>query len=457
MTGRRGMIDRVKTFIRQHQLLDDGGLYLVALSGGADSVALLLVLHELHYRLHAVHCNFHLRGDESDRDETFCESLCARLDIPLHKIHFDTHYYAELHRQSIELAARELRYGYFEQLRMDLGAQGICVAHHRDDSVETILMNLVRGTGVHGLTGIKPRQGNILRPLLGVSRADIERFLAERGQPFVTDSTNLEDEATRNRVRHRLVPLLQQLNPKAVDNILLMAGRMAEVERVVDERLQPLKECSENALKGRSENALKGRREYAVDELLKVAPGSYMLYELLRHRGFNAAQCRQIYCCLTDGSTGRLFSSSDYDLLVDRGKVVVERRAPLFAPKTIPEPGLYIIGENEKLRVSVAAVTPDFAVAKSPQRITVDADKVRFPLTIRRVGQGDTMVPYGMKGHKLLSDMMTDRKMTWFEKRRQRVVVDAAGVTVWLVGWRCDNRVAVEMGVTQRILTIALE
>ena len=449
MTNRRGMIDRIRTFIRQHQLLDDGALYLVALSGGADSVALLLVLHELHYRLHAVHCNFHLRGDESDRDESFCESLCARLDIPLHKIHFDTRYYAELHHQSIELAARELRYGYFEQLRMDLGAQGICVAHHQDDSVETVLMNLVRGTGVHGLTGIKPRQGNILRPLLGVSRADIEQFLAERGQPFVTDSTNLEDEATRNKVRHHWVPLLQQLNPKAVDNILLMAGRMAEVERVVDERLQPLKE--------RSEYALKGRSEYTVDELLKVVPGSYMLYELLRHQGFNAAQCRQIYRCLTDGSTGRLFSSPDYDLLVDRGKVVVERRAPLFAPKTIPEPGLYIIGENEKLRVSVAAVTPGFAVAKQSRMITVDADKVRFPLTIRRVGQGDTMVPYGMKGHKLLSDMMTDRKMTWFEKHRQRVVVDAAGVTVWLVGWRCDNRVAVETGVTQRILTIALE
>ncbi len=435
------MKDRVKTFIRQHQLLDDEGLYLVALSGGADSVALLLVLHELHYRVHAVHCNFHLRGNESDRDEAFCASLCDRLGIPLHKIHFDTRCYAQLHHQSIELAARELRYGYFEQLRMDIGAQGVCVAHHRDDSVETILMNLVRGTGIHGLTGIKPRQGNILRPLLDVTRTDIEQFLKERGQTFVTDSTNLEDDATRNRVRHHLVPLLRQLNPKAVDNILLMAGRMAEVEGVVDGMLQPLKECS----------------EYAIDELLKVAPGSYMLYEVLRNRGFNAVQCRQIYRCMREGCTGRMFSSPDYDLLVDRRKVIIERHAPFFEPKTLPEPGIYIIGENEKLRVAVSAVTPGFVVAKSPRMITVDADKVHFPLTIRRVGQGDTMVPYGMKGHKLLSDMMTDRKMTCFEKRRQRIVTDAAGITLWLVGWRCDNRVAVETGVTQRILTIALE
>ncbi len=433
------MIEQVRQFIRQHRLLDTDGLYLVALSGGADSVALLLVLRELHFRVHAVHCNFHLRGRESDRDEAFCASLCDRLGVPLHRIHFDTRCYAELHRQSIELAARELRYGYFEQLRMDLGAQGICVAHHRDDSVETVLMNLVRGTGIHGLTGIKPRQGHVLRPLLGVPRSDIERFLADRQQPYMTDSTNQEDEATRNRVRHHLVPLLRQLNPKAVDNILLMAGRMAEVERVVDDRLQPLK----------------GRSEYAVDELLEAAPGSYLLYELLRDRGFHAGQCRQIFRCLTDGHTGRIFSSPDYDLLVDRRKVVVEKRAPLFQPKTIPETGLYIIGEHERLSVTVAAVTPDFTVAKSPHVVTLDADKVRFPLTVRRAERGDTMIPYGMTGHKLLSDMMTDRKMTCFEKRRQRVVVDAAGVTVWLVGWRCDNRVAVETGRTRRILTLA--
>ncbi len=435
------MIDRVKTFIQQHQLLDDEGLYLVALSGGADSVALLLVLHELHYRVQAVHCNFHLRGSESDRDEAFCESLCARLGIPLHKVHFDTRYYAEQRHQSIELAARQLRYSYFEQLRIALDAQGVCVAHHRDDSVETILMNLVRGTGVRGLSGIKPRQGHVLRPLLGVARADIEQFLAERGQPYMTDSTNLTDEATRNRVRHHLIPLLRQLNSKAEDNILLMAGRMAEVERAMDGMLQSVKE----------------RSVYAVDELLAAAQGDYLLYELLRDRGFNASQCRQIYRCLTDGCTGRLFSSPDYDLLVDRQQMIIERHAPLFEPKTIPESGIYIIGVDEKLRVDVSAVTSDFSVAKSPQRVTVDADKVHFPLTIRRVEQGDTMVPYGMTGHKLLSDMMTDRKMTYFEKRRQRVVVDATGMVVWLVGWRCDNRVAVEAGVTQHILTIALE
>lgn len=163
------MLSKVKDYIKKHNLLNSNDLYLVALSGGADSVALLLLLDEMGCQLHAVHCNFHLRGEESDRDERFCEQLCQQKNIPFHRIHFDTMTYAETHQVSVEMAARELRYRYFEQLRKDIGAAGVCVAHHRDDTVETVILNLVRGTGLRGLTGIQPKNGNILRPLLGVS------------------------------------------------------------------------------------------------------------------------------------------------------------------------------------------------------------------------------------------------------------------------------------------------
>ena len=167
-------------------------LFLVALSGGADSVCLLLAMKRLGYRVEAIHCNFHLRGAESDRDEEFCKRLCEREQIPFHTVHFDTKTYAEVHKVSIEMAARELRYNYFEQLRKAIDAEAILVAHHKNDAVETLLMNLLRGTGIHGLQGIKPRNGRIIRPLLCVSRQEIVEWLNMIGQDYVTDSTNLD-------------------------------------------------------------------------------------------------------------------------------------------------------------------------------------------------------------------------------------------------------------------------
>ena len=214
------MLNKISAFIEQHQLLrHDDAKYIVALSGGADSVALLLVMHQLGYRVEAAHCNFRLRGQESDRDEQFVAELCNKKQTPLHIIHFDTVAYAKLHQVSIEMAARELRYRYFEQLRQDIGADDVCVAHHQDDAVETLLMNLLRGTGIHGLTGIRPRNGHIVRPMLCVTRAEIVGYLDSAHQPYVTDSTNLVPDVVRNKIRLNVIPQLLALNPSASQNI----------------------------------------------------------------------------------------------------------------------------------------------------------------------------------------------------------------------------------------------
>ena len=178
------MVERVSKYILQHHLMEMDKKYLLALSGGADSVCLLLILKQLGYSIEAVHCNFHLRGEESDRDEQFCVSFCEKQQVPLHLIHFDTREYAALHHLSIEMAARELRYHYFAALCRDLQSDGVCVAHHQDDSVETVLMNLIRGTGVHGLTGIAPlsileSDLKVIRPLLCMTRDEIEQFLQD--------------------------------------------------------------------------------------------------------------------------------------------------------------------------------------------------------------------------------------------------------------------------------------
>ena len=429
------MWSKVKRYIEKYKLLNTNELYLVALSGGADSVALLLLLKNAGFNVHAAHCNFHLRGDESDRDEAFCVELCQRLGVELHRAHFDTREYAELHKVSIEMAARELRYNWFAQLYKDLGAAGVCVAHHRDDSVETVLLNLVRGTGLRGLTGIQPRSelemssGQnpqeqtklvVLRPLLCVSRADIEAFLAEKGQNYVTDSTNLEADVQRNIIRLEVLPLLRKLNPAVAENIQRTAGNLAEAQQVLNVAIASIN----------SSNILK------LSDLEKYGSSEYLAFEWLKRYGFNGNQVRQIL----DAETGRIVSSATgYDVLKDRECLIVEPTLEPFNPMRIPEEGTYALDGNKRFSVRKKPVY----VSKEAHIATLDAAKVQFPLTIRRVEEGDWMQPYGMKGRKLLSDLMTDLKMTVFEKRRQLVVVDSQGVIVWAIGLRIADFVAV--------------
>ncbi len=425
------MWSKVSAYINKHKLLNTNDLYIIALSGGADSVALLLLLKEGGFNVHAAHCNFHLRGEESDRDEAFCVELCRQLSIELHRAHFDTREYAELHKVSIEMAARELRYNWFEQLRKDIGAAGICVAHHRDDSVETVLLNMIRGTGLRGLTGIQPRNGYVLRPLLCVSRDEIEGFLAKKGQKYVVDSTNLEADVMRNKVRLQVLPLLRELNPAVSDNIQRTAENLSEAQLVLNVVIASVKCC----------NILK------LSDLEKYGSSEYLVFEWLQKYGFNGDQVRQIL----DAETGKIVSSAmGYDVLKDRGRLIVEPALEPFKPMRIPEEGTYVL--DEKTRFSVRK-KPAY-VSKDAHVATLDAAKIRFPLTIRRVEEGDWMQPYGMKGKKLLSDMMTDLKMTIFEKRRQLVVVDAQGIIVWAAGLRVVEFVAVSEA-TREVLELA--
>ena len=424
------MWSKVEAYIKKYNLLNTNDLYIVGLSGGADSVALLLMLKEGGFNVHAAHCNFLLRGAESDRDEAFCVSLCQQLGVELHRAHFYTRTYAESHHVSIEMAARELRYKWFEQLRQDIGAAGICVAHHRDDSVETVLLNLVRGTGLRGLTGIQPRNGSILRPLLCVSRAEIEAFLAEKGQGYVTDSTNLEADVQRNIIRLEVLPLLRRLNPAVAENIQRTAENLSEAQQVLNVAIASINSC----------------KILELSDLEKYGSSEYFVYEWLRKYGFNGNQVHQIL----DAETGKIISSvAGCDVLKDRGRLIVEPTLEPFKPMRIPEEGTYVLDEKTRFSVRKKPVY----VSKEPRIATLDAAKIRFPLTIRRVEEGDWMQPYGMKGRKLLSDLMTDLKMTVFEKRRQLIVVDSQGVIVWLVGLRVDQRVSVS-GTTDSVLEV---
>ena len=426
------MLSKVKDYIKKHKLLSFSDLYIVALSGGADSVALLLLLDEMGYKVHALHCNFHLRGEESDRDERFCEDLCLKKNIPFHRIHFDTLMYAETHKMSVEMAARELRYHYFEQLRKDIGAEAICVAHHQDDTVETVLLNLVRGTGLRGLTGIQPRNGAILRPLLCVTRTEIEAYLATKQQDYVTDSTNLETDFVRNKIRLQVVPLLRQLNPAVSENIVRTAEHLTEAQKVLDAVV----------------DTYKGSNQLDLCALQQVGSAEYIVFEWLKQYGFNGSQVQQVI----SAETGSIFSSpTGYEVLKDRGRLLVEPTIMAFTPIRIPEEGTYVLPDDRRLNVRRS----NPFVSKDSHEATLDARQVRFPLTVRRVEEGDWMIPYGMTGRKLLSDLMTDLKMSLFDRRRQLVVVDAQGAVVWAIGLRTDHRCRVT-DATQEVIAIKI-
>ena len=437
------MKDKVADFIAKQGLLRREGLNLVALSGGADSVALLLILKDLGYRIEAAHCNFHLRGEESNRDEEFVKELCKEKAIPLHLIHFETKEYASLHQVSIEMAARELRYGYFRQLRQDIGAEKVCVAHHRDDAVETLLMNLMRGSGVHGLTGIRSNFGEIVRPLLVVSRQEIEDYLYSIGQCFVTDSTNLVDDVMRNKIRLNVLPLLEQINPSVAENIGKTARFMQETEKVV-----------EAAIKHQQEKLIEHNAQketVAITQLRQLPSPELFLYEWLAKKGFNTTQVEQLAEHL-EGTSGRVFETQDYALLIDRDHLVLApRKAPIRSLR-IPEEGRYRLDEGCCIDVKYKE---NISISRSNDCVTIDKAKVKFPLTVRPIENGDAFIPFGMTGRKLVSDYLTDLKCSLFEKQSQLVVTDREGQIIWLVGKRTDNRVRVTEQ-TKEIMQIAL-
>lgn len=451
---------RVSRYILHHHLLKHDGRYIVALSGGADSVALLLIMNSLGMNVSAAHCNFHLRGDESDRDEQFCVELCAKLGVSLSRIHFDTLAYAQLHKVSIEMAARDLRYRYFAQLAKDIEADGICVAHHRDDNVETLLLNLLRGSGIDGLAGIAPKNGNIIRPLLCISRDDILQYLKEKEQDYVTDSTNLEDDALRNKIRHHVIPLLQSLNPAASDNIALSAKYV----RQACDMLAGIGAASSDDTRAESSLYINAESSLYINkvEVLQAASPEFMLHKLIGGYGFHGDVIDGIIDSMqgVDGGVGKVWKSNDYMLCIDRTQLILASINQLEQSEQersfrIPEEGNYHLASEVQIRIKRYGITPNFKPSRVPHRITLDADKVAFPLTYRLTETGDRFCPFGMKGTKLVSDYLTDRKRNYLEKAKQHVLTDAQGEIIWLIGERTSDKTKITSE-TKNILEIEI-
>ena len=419
---------KVERFIQRHGRLTGKRLVLVGLSGGADSVALLGVLVRLGYPCRALHCNFHLRGDESDRDEVFARQFADSLGVPFLKVDFDTRGYAAIHQESIEMAARSLRYRWFEEQRQAFDAEAIAVAHHRDDSVEALLMNLLRGSGIRGLGGIRPRNGQVVRPLLAVSRAEIEDWLPTQGWDYVTDSSNLSDAYTRNFIRLRVLPLLEQLNPAARETIARAAAHLSAAEQLYAYTVEEARKA-----------VFITADSLSIEALMRYPSPETLLYEWLRPLGFSRIVVGELFESLT-GLSGKQFYSATHQVLKDRDRLYI---APLQEPSAWQPIEIPVAtGElTQPLRLSFQLMerTSDFQLERASDTAYFDAEKLPGRLTLRLPQPGDWFVPFGMRGRKKLSDFFADQKMNRWEKLRQPLLCAGESI-VWVVGRRTDDR-----------------
>ena len=397
-----------------------------ALSGGADSVALACALWILEVPFTALHVNFGLRGAESERDEAFVREFCRLHDIPLHVRRFDTREEAARTGESLEMAARRLRYAWFAEL-----GGAVCVAHHLEDQAETLLLRLLRGAGLRGLTAMRAvRADGVWRPLLQVRKAEILAFLAELQQPYVTDSTNADTQFRRNFVRHRLMPRLREMNPSVDTTLAATAEHLQEALSVYEVGMSLLDaELLTERPNGRTEIDLDAVRR-------RGAAGREWLRERLVQRGFSP----EVSAAVLSARTGAMFAAADLCAVVHGGHLLLE---------TDTLPSLPVLQLREYVR-EVA-----FVPARAADCVTIDAEAVVGQPFVRRVQTGDRFAPFGMhRGTKLVSDYLTDRHRSVLEKRAAAVVCDETGI-LWLVGETVDRR-AVVTASTQRVLEIRL-
>ena len=424
------MLLKVQDYINSQNLLSPGARLIVGLSGGADSVVLLYVLHQLGYECVVAHCNFHLRGEESLRDELFAKSFSESLDIPFHKIDFETKTYAADKGISIEMAARELRYEWFEKLRSEFNAEAVVVAHHQNDSVETFLLNLIRGTGIHGLTGIKPKSVFVIRPFLCLSREEILSYAEQKNLSYVVDSSNLQDDYIRNKIRLNILPEMQTINSSVMQAILRTMKNLKQVAGIYDSDIDIAKEQVFDIEKG----------EISISKLQSYIEPEALLYEILKPFGFNPVVIDEIMRSLT-GQSGKIFYAPEFQLIKDREYL-------LIVPKSdnILNEDTYEISRNSGILHHPFLLTVDFEenipalnIIKEKKIAYFDAHLLKFPLTLRRWKAGDRFIPFGMKGSRKLSDYFNDKKISVIDKKNIWLLCSGDDI-IWIVGERTDNR-----------------
>lgn len=433
-------------FINKHQLATDQDKILIGVSGGIDSMVLLHLLVHSGFSVGVAHCNFCLRGEESDADEQFVRFNCLMNGIPIHSISFDTQQYAQENGLSIQVAARELRYGYFDELCKEYKYTRIAVAHNLNDSVETVLLNLIRGTGLKGLTGIKPVNGNIIRPLLFATRNQIEEYAKAHSIRFREDSSNTTTKYKRNFVRHRIIPLLRELNPSVDITIYQTAKHLSEAQLLVERELDKIRE---NLVREESERII-----IDADRLMEEPGVHIFLVDFLSAYGYTPEMAGQV-AALLNSSVGSMVESDTHVVYRDRYRLILQQKQSQRVEPVQVDVTTELIETPLKLSFSIEGYVKDEKIEKSPAVATVDFEKLVYPLTLRPWQPGDRFIPFGMNGFKKVSDFLVDSKVPLADKEKVYVLTSGNEI-VWVIGHRIDNRYRVDKG-TSKVLRIVLK
>ncbi len=426
------MLTQFQQYIAGFRLFRPEEPVLLAISGGVDSMVMAELFHRAGFNFAIAHCNFGLRGSESNQDEAFVSSMAETYGVKFFVKHFKTREYAGFNKISVQMAARTLRYEWFDELLTSEGFRVVATAHHLDDQIETFFINILRGTGISGLHGILPNRTRIVHPLMFAFRRNIEEFASDEAVSYREDSSNRSSKYLRNKIRHDLVPLLGEINPEFRKTITTTIDRMRETELLLKNHLEEVNAkvstCTGDSI------------SFSISELMKLSPVEAYLYELLSPFNFNRNVTDEIAAGLSEIS-GKQFFSPTHRVVKDREMLLISALGLAGAQPT----GEISIDEQTRelkkpiqLRLSTLQNSPDFIVPRNGSIAMLDALKIEWPLHLRKWKEGDTFVPYGMNNNKKLSDFFIDNKFSIVEKENAWLLISGNQIA-WLVGHRIGN------------------
>lgn len=433
-------------YIDSNELCEKTDRILLGISGGIDSVCMFHLFRLAGYPIGIAHCNFQLREEESEQDELFVRKLAGKYDIPFFTNKFNTGEIAEQEGISIQMAARDLRYEWFNEIKNKYDYKYIAIAHNSDDIIETFLINLSRGSGIKGLTGIKPKTNDIIRPLLFASRNTITDFITENNFEYREDSSNQSTKYNRNLIRHDIIPLFEKINPRFRETMSENIKRLKDTEKVY---LSNIKKDIEGI------TGIKNQSLYVnIAKLKKLNPINSYLYEILHPFGFSNSQILDVINSL-DGISGKQFFSLTHRLIKDRNELIIEEISVKKEKTFYINKDTLTIQEPISLNISNIDRTNSFRIVKNNQLALLDLDKIQFPLALRKWRKGDYFMPLGMKFLKKLSDFFIDIKISIAEKE-DIWILESNNKIIWIVGQRIDDRFKIS-DQTTRILRIELK
>ena len=443
------LIEAFQRYIDENNLVTHDDRILLTVSGGVDSMVMLSLFVRCGYAVGVAHCNFQLRGAESDEDELLVRDEAARYGVPWYNRRFETAAEMERTGESMEMAARRLRYAWFDELSRAEGYTAVAIAHHADDSIETFFINLLRGTGLRGLTGISIQVGKVVRPLLFASRREILEYAAANHIPYREDSSNRSTKYLRNKIRLGLIPRIREINPKFTSLMCRNLARLTDAQLFINHGIERIRETAVTSSEGID--------TIHLDRIDPAFPQEFVIYELLNSAyGFKGDVIDALCRTLGQGASGRRFYARDHVAVPDRGRILVAPIAPDDECLTTVEKGAsrsYCGNAVLYYEYCDIDTIKNFGV---PEQIAqVDADRLQFPLTLRRWREGDWFIPFGMTGRKKVSDFLIDAKVSLPEKQRQFVLLSGEEI-VWLVGRRIDDRYRLTSE-TENVLRITKE